>query len=360
MPVCVVSSMAIIKKRNEFWTDFYDATGKRHREPVGRGASYSLAKQVLAKRLADAAENRYFPARIAMARKFSEVSAKFWELHGSHLRSNTWRYMMPKFNATFGRMKIGDINAGDIQKLYNEIASRRTHSTARRYMTLLRLIFNKAKVWGDFIGENPCSGVKLGREANHRIRYLTSPEIETLLGAANPRLWPVVAIALLTGMRRGEILGLTWENVDLNHGRLYILQSKSGLPRELPISPKLAGVLHGIGPKAKGPIVDLPVIMLRRLFSEALRGSRIASFRFHDLRHTFASHYVMAGGDLLTLSRILGHTTTAMTQRYAHLASDYLAAKVAAMETSIPVGVNPGMAIGWNQGCANDATERIV
>jgi len=90
--------------------------------------------------------------------------------------------------------------------------------------------------------------------------------------------------------------------------------------------------------------------MLRRLFSEALKGSGIASFRFHDLRHTFASHYVMAGGDLLTLSRILGHTTTAMTQRYAHLASDYLAAKVAAMESSIPVGVNPGATLVGHQG----------
>ena len=340
----------IFKKREEWWLDFRDAEGRRHREAVGPGASHSLAKQVLAKRLNEVAENRYFPARVAMARKFEEVSAKFWELHGAHLKSNTWRYMMPKFNSTFGHMKMGDIRAANIQKLYNEIAGRRTHSTARRYLTLLRLIFNKAKAWDDYVGENPCAGVKMGREANNRVRYLTTLEIEKILGAANPRLWPVVAIALLTGMRRGEILNLTWENIDLANRRLYILQSKSGLPRELPISPKLALVLDGISPKAHGLVVDLPVIMLRRLFSVALKGAGIASFRFHDLRHTFASHYVMAGGDLLTLSRLLGHTTTTMTLRYAHLAPDFLAAKVAAMESSIPVGEAPKSILSWHQG----------
>lgn len=340
----------VYKRRGDWCIDYRGADGNRHREVVGAGASHSLAKQVLAKRLNEVAENRHFPARAAMARKFSEVSEKFWSLHGSQLRSNTWRYMMPKFNSTFGHMKMGDIRAAHIQKLYNEIAGRRSHSTARRYLTLLRLIFNKAKAWGDFVGDNPCSGVKLGREANHRVRFLTSLEIERILSVANPRLWPVVAIALLTGMRRGEILGLTWENVDLANRRLYILQSKSGLPRELPISPKLANVLQGIGPKAKGSVVDLPVIMLRRLFSEALKGSGIASFRFHDLRHTFASHYVMAGGDLLTLSRLLGHTTTTMTLRYAHLAPDFLAAKVAAMESSIPVGEGPKALLSWHQG----------
>lgn len=340
----------VFERRGNWWIDFHDAQGRRHREPVGPVASHSLAKQVLAKRLAEVAENRYFPARVAMARRFQEVSAKFWELHGSRLRSNTWKYMVPKFNAAFGQMKVGEITAATIQKFYNELASRRTHSTARRYMTLLRLIFNKAKAWGDFVGDNPCSAVKQGREANHRVRYLTSPEIERLLEVTNPRLWPVVAAALLTGMRRGEILGLNWENVDLRHGRLYILQSKSGLSRELPISPKLRTVLEGMDAKASGSVFELPVIMLRRLFSKALKDSGIASFRFHDLRHTFASHYVMAGGDLLTLSRILGHTTTTMTLRYAHLAPDYLAAKVAAMETHIPVGTAPRMELDWHQG----------
>lgn len=342
----------VFQKRGEWWMDFRGPDGRRHREPVGDGATHSLAKQVLAKRQAQAAEHRHFPGRVANGRRFSELSAKFWELHGQRLRSNTWRYMMPKFNATFGTMRLGDITAGDVQKLYNEIAARRSHSTARRYLTLLRLIFNKGRAWGDFHGDNPCLGVKMGREANHRVRYLTHPEIERLRDACHPRLLPVVACALLTGMRRGEILGLSWEHVDVERGRLHILRSKSGVAREVPISDRLRSVLVSVGGRQQGPVFDLPVITLRKFFGRALKAAGISGVRFHDLRHTFASHYIMAGGDLLTLSRLLGHSTTAMTQRYAHLASDFLGAKMAALEAAMPIGsAAPTLSghQGWHQ-----------
>ena len=229
----------------------------------------------------------------------------------------------------------------DIQRYYNQIAARASYATANRHLTLLRSIFSKAKAWGDFYGDNPCQQVKKRGEPPHRMRYLSYEEMDAFLKAAHSRLRPILACALLTGMRRGEILGLRWENLNLDRGVIYILQSKSGKPREVPIASKLREILLNLGPKSQGPVFDLPVIMLRRYFDKALKDAGLAAFRFHDLRHTFASHFVMRTNDLPTLQKLLGHSSSAMTQRYAHLSKGHLASEMAAFESVMPIGVKP-------------------
>jgi len=161
--------------------------------------------------------------------------------------------------------------------------------------------------------------------------------MERLLAAVHPRLYPVLLCALLTGMRRGEILGLTWENVNLEHGTIYLLKTKSGKPREIPIQAKLRDLLMGLKPQATGSVFNLPLIMLLRYFKKALERSGISYFRFHDLRHTFASHFIMQTNNLPALQKILGHSTPAKTQRYAHLGPGHLASEMAAFESAIPV-----------------------
>jgi integrase len=138
-------------------------------------------------------------------------------------------------------------------------------------------------------------------------------------------------------MRRGEILGLCWENVNLEQGALYIVKSKSGKPREIPISPQLAGLFLALGPKKAGPIFEIPIITLRRLFDRAIKAAKVAPLRFHDLRHTFASHFVMRTGDLPALSQLLGHFSLKMTQRYAHLAKGHLASGIQLFASAMPV-----------------------
>lgn len=344
----------VFDKRGEWWVDYRGSDGSRHREPVGIGATHATAKQVLAKRLAAAAEQQHFPGRTANLKTFNVVADKFWELHGKNMRSKTWKYTLGRIRPVLGSKRIGDITAGDIQAFYNEIASANSNSTANRYLTLIRLIFNKAIAWGDFRGINPCAGVKKGREAHHRLRYLSLKEIEGLLAVAHPRLAPILACALLTGMRRGEILDLAWENVDFQRERLYILRSKSGKPRELPIPSKLREVLLSLSPKPSGLVFDLPIICLRRYFAKALKDAKISAagpdkVTLHTLRHTCASHMAMRGIDLLTIARVLGHSSTAMTQRYAHLGEDYLAAKMASYQADMPIKVGI-LGSSWHQG----------
>ena len=131
--------------------------------------------------------------------------------------------------------------------------------------------------------------------------------------------------ALHTGMRRGEVLGLRWENVNLAQRVIYILRSKAGKPREIPITDQLAGTLEGLGPQPGGLVFRISLSTVRRCFASALEGANILNFRFHDLRHTFASHYVMRTSDLPALQQLLGHSTLKMTQRYAHLSKQHLA-----------------------------------
>jgi integrase len=330
--------MAIFKKNGRVWIGYRGADGKRHRESLGVGASVALAKEVLAKRLAAAAEKKHFPGRVAQQTPFRDVAEKFWELHGQHLRAKGWRQMLDAIIKAFGDKKIGQITVGDVQRLHNSIAARGrpgSPSTANRYLGVLSSVFNKAKDWGDFYGDNPCLAIKKLREPAHRVRYLTREEMARLLAVAHPRLRPILACALMTGMRRGEILGLRWENVDARAEALHILESKSGRPRVVPMLPQLKSVLESIGPRASGRVFQIPVISVRRYFAQALRAAGVEKFRFHDLRHTFASHFAMTTGNLTVLQNILGHSTPAMTMRYAHLSRAHLASEMARFQAGM-------------------------
>jgi integrase len=176
--------------------------------------------------------------------------------------------------------------------------------------------------------------VKQFRVENHRLRFLSQEEISRLLGACHARIYPAVVCAIMTGMRRGEILRLSWKDVDLEHKILYVLESKSGKPREMPIAGKLHEVLATLGPK-QGLVFDIPVITLRRYFDAALKKAGIQEFRFHDLRHTFASHYIMRTNDLPALQALLGHHSPVMTQRYAHLSRTHLKGGIELLDSAM-------------------------
>lgn len=321
--------------RGRIWWISYNANGKRIRESVG--PSKSLAKEVLAKRKNEISEGRFFDTRKTRGVTFRAIADKYWELHGQHLRSNAWRYMLTEVVTRFGDKPAGDISIADLQAYYNEIRARASISTANRNITLLKSVFNRAIAWELYSGANPATKITKAKEPANRLRYLSQAELRALLGVCDPRIFPILACALFTGMRRGEMLALTWANVDLAQGLIYILQSKSGKPREIPIAPNLRDILAGMDtqePAAK--VFNVPLITLRRQFMRVLSEAGITGFRFHDLRHTFASHFIMKTGNLPALQKILGHASPMMTQRYAHLSSGYLQAEMLAFNSCIP------------------------
>jgi len=143
-----------------------------------------------------------------------------------------------------------------------------------------------------------------------------------------------MALAAFTGMRRGEILGLCWKDIDLENQRVYLTETKNGTLRLLALNGLAVQVLQSVPQGAPGELVFSEVnaahlsVYTRRVFASV--GIKDASF--HSLRHTAASWLVMEGVDLYAVGQILGHKTPRMTQRYAHLSPDYMAASVGKLD----------------------------
>ena len=124
-------------------------------------------------------------------------------------------------------------------------------------------------------------------------------------------------------MRRGEIFGMKWDNIDLNNRVIHVLDTKSGDSRPIPISDVLYETLKSIPRTSEyvftNPKTNQPYVDIKKSFNLVREHAGIANFCFHDLRHTFATRMVMAGVDFLTLMELLGHKNIKTTMRYAHV-----------------------------------------
>ncbi|GAN33481.1 MAG: site-specific integrase [Candidatus Brocadia sp. AMX2] len=170
--------------------------------------------------------------------------------------------------------------------------------------------------------------VKQLEENNKRLRYLTIEELQRLLGCCSPHLKPIVLVSVNTGMRKGEILNLKWDQVDLRHNFILLDKTKNGERREIPINSTLKELFASMPRSLESECVFVdkngkPYGNIKRGFHTALKKAGIRDFHFHDLRHTFASHLVMTGVDLPSVKELLGHKSLTMTLRYAHLSSGH-------------------------------------
>ena len=227
----------------------------------------------------------------------------------------------------FGNRTLQEITCLDVDKYKQKRVREVSCSTVNRETACLKAIFNKAKEWGK-ISENQISSVKLFAVEDKRIRYLEKEETASVIQACSDHLKPIVVVALNTGMRKGEILNLKWNDIDFQNHLIYVLQTKNREVRKIPVNDTVFRTLLRARKNPKSPYVfckkdGSPYRDIRDGFFNALKRTGINDFRFHDLRHTFASHLVMAGVDLKTVQELLGHKTFEMTLRYSHLSSDH-------------------------------------
>ena len=214
-------------------------------------------------------------------------------------------------------------------------------ATVNRDLACLKTAFSKGLQWG-LVSSNPVKMVRMYSEKDRaRTRYLSTEEKAALLAACSPELRRIVLMALKTGMRKSELLSLRWQDVDFGANQIKIPKSKSGRMRFIPLHPDVLEVLKEL-PKggdlifksSNGNALTL-YGRVRTQFDTALAKAEIRNFRFHDLRHTFASEMIMLGADLKTVSELLGHANTAMTERYSHLSPTHksLAVNLLAQES---------------------------
>lgn len=213
----------------------------------------------------------------------------------------------------------------------------RTNSTVNRYFSTLSRAFTLAFQEWQWINENPFRRVSKLKENGGRNRFLSREELHTLLDSCrnskNALLYGLVLIAASMGLRHGEAVNLKWKHVDLEHGFITLETSKNGDRRVVPLPDQVASYLNSLDqPKmaedflfpSKDPDKRHPPSMIRKSFQKALKDSGIENFKYHDLRHTCASHLAMNGATQGELMEILGHRSPAMTRRYAHFSKEHI------------------------------------
>ncbi len=154
-------------------------------------------------------------------------------------------------------------------------------------------------------------------ESAHRIRFLSREEYGRLIGACDPALAKIVKMAVATGLRKANLLDLDWSEVDLSSSRITVTVKGDKL-HSVRLTGEARAALATTKPDERaGSVFD--TINFRRRWGKAVKDAKLADFRFHDLRHTFASWARMAGADLADICEALGHSNISVTMRYAHI-----------------------------------------
>lgn len=329
--------MAIFKKNGSYYIDYYKPNGKRKREKIG--PSKKLAKDVLRKRKVQMAEGKYLDKKNEEKIKFEDFADEYYELHSKQNKScyKHDRYNIKVLKQHFSGKWLNKITVPMVKKFKLKRRKEVKPATVNRHLACLKSMFNRAIEWGK-AEDNPVTKVKLFKENNEIVRYLKKEEIHKLLDNCAGHLRPIVVVAVNTGMRKGKVLSLKWENIDFNIGVITVEDTKNGDNRKLPMNKQVKKVLANIDKYPESPYVfhkdnGEPYGDIKRSFSTALKKSDIMDFRFHDLRHTFASHLVMKGVDLNRVRKLLGHKSMDMTLRYAHLSPDYQKEAVEKLDT---------------------------
>ncbi|MGA2160235.1 MAG: site-specific integrase [Dehalococcoidia bacterium] len=331
-----------------FWVAFKDAkTGKLCWERCGWASEGWTPEAAQNKRYALLEHDRtgrYKPKKERKADRltFSALIEKHylpWALENKKRARDDRSLYQNWLKPTFGGKFLKHISPLDLERLKKDMRQeRKSEATVRHALCLVRQAFNKAVLWGLWKGENPSKGVSFPNPNNARQRFLTPEEAQKLLEALKMRSQKVAQIASMSlygGLRLQEVLNLTWSNVDLANGILFAQDTKNNSSRPIFITGPIREVLEQL-PKGS-PDQSMfttkegrPVQWLSKSFRMAVdslklndgitdRRERVC---FHSLRHTYASWAVIAGVPLYTVGKALGHKTTVMTQRYAHLAPD--------------------------------------
>ncbi len=287
---------------------------------------------------------------------FGQVVKRYLEYkaeHGKRTVSEDKRILEKEFTIAFGAgLPIRQLSAEKIARWEERRITQVSPNTVRNQMAVLRHMLRLACRKWEYLDRVP--EIELPKAARGRTRYLDQGEIRQLLAACakskNKHLPVIVTLAIHTGMRRGEILNLKWERVQLDqdnlgtNARIVLYDTKNGEPRGVPLSTKAIAALASLEPdptKMEGSVFRRKNGedwgQIRGGFQKAVQRAGLLNFRFHDLRHTAASHLAMRGRPLREIGEILGHKSTGMTLRYAHLSPAHLRTAVESLDGLTPM-----------------------
>ena len=352
--------------------DYY-AGGKKHREIIG--SLLTEAQEKLAEFRKSARDGGYMSLAARRKFTFDQLAKEYEEKQkGETYFDKTRKYYVPIIKTFFGNKRLYQISPLDVEnykKQRKETPTRakklRSDVAVNRELETLRHIFNKAVEW-QMMEKNPFDKFRdpiLFKEDENRVRYLTEDEIKRLFAVLeekpkekrkplseeepirkiNPSyLKNIVKAALLTGLRRGDLLSLKWADVDLEKGVLFFNEQKKRNRRRIKVlNSDMVNLLKGV-PRSESETIfngpdGKPLKDIKRSFRTALKRAGIGDFHFHDLRHTSASYMVMRGASLKAVQEHLGHTSLIMTQRYAHLSPEFQRSEIEKLSGVFMVGL---------------------
>ncbi len=322
--------MGLFKRGKVFWMSF-SHEGKRYQETTG-ATDRRTAERIFLKVSADLVEGRWFEKDEA-DRLFEDLLDRYEREILPRKRESTKRgyeTIIKTLRAALGEVSLAELTPSKVTaykaKRYKD---RVGPSTINREVMLLKNMLTVAARDFEWIRSNPLAKVRMEKEPPGRTRYLAPDEEEKLLQSSPDWLRQIIVFALNTGLRQGEILSLRSPSVDLFRRVLVVEESKNGEKRTVPLNETVMELLKyraKVAPISKTDLVfyspkagtRIETGNLERAWRAAKTKAKIEDFRFHDLRHTFATRLVQAGVDMYKVQRLLGHKTPAMTQRYAH------------------------------------------
>lgn len=324
----------------KWWIRYKNEFGVEKREYAA--TSKKVAHELYVKRKAEARHRHLFPApppdsRVVVAALIDDVLMR---MQGQMRSYREYKRAGDVWKAEFGTRLLREVTPGDIERWR---ASQTTLAVAsiNRHLAFLKRAYNLAIADG-LTGVNPVRAVKFEKENNARTRFLGRGEEQKLRAVMDPADWLAVQLAMATGMRESEQFNMRWEHVDESNGCLLIPRSKSGERRIVHLSPHGLSILAELRQLAKGSAWVFPSETgltpvhvsnwMGRVWRPAMLDAEIADFKWHDLRHTFASRLVMSGVDMRTVQEAMGHKNMAMTQRYSHLAPNHIREAMARLD----------------------------
>jgi integrase len=299
-------------------------------------------------------EHRHLDVKKEINFRVSALIDRYWEHYCSKKKSqDREKSVLEGVRTEMGSLFVREVDGVTVDRWYQGLTAAKglAPGTAVRHFNVMHHMMEKAStIWSRETGidRNPADAVEVYRPDDQRDRYLETEEIRRLKVALDAKMYrqagkginetffrlrAVVLIALTTGMRIAEVFGLKWGDVNYREGLIAVrAKLKGGKMRYVPMASELADELRRFpailgqdrifppepGAKRERQRVD-------KSFETVLEMARIEDFRFHDLRHTFASWYMMNGGDLYELAKTLGHSNIKMTERYAKLGKKHIA-----------------------------------
>jgi integrase len=326
----------VFKRGRWWWIDYNDALGRRHRRKVG--PDKRIATEALNATLTKVARKEWVGVVEDSAISFADFSEMWNKRVLPALRASTarrWRgilenHLKPTFTGALRSIELGRVE----HYVAGRIAAGANAGTVNREIAVLKHILKRAHKWRNEDGERylrqyPLDELRPLQEPPGRVRFLSDDELDRLLEACaqseSKYLAPFVLVALNTGMRRNEILGLERKDIDWVRHTATLLVTKNKTARVVHLNAVAFEALRSLPVRIDGKLFDVQPATISHTFHDACVRARVENFRLHDQRHHFASSHAMSGTGGRILQSLLGHKDPRMTARYSHLFGSFAA-----------------------------------